>query len=372
MRAALSRLFSRTGRKKADLSQAGTSGAASPGDVAYRSRLLAMWRAGDRAGVLRELDAQAPARHWMLVREGVDFVCAQERDPAATARPQDVRLRHVVLETVVDFGGAEAARAYAGQFPLPERRFSGILALQSCAVSAPPTADHRTADLYDDPARDLQVAPRAGSRDLVVVCCGSAHRFGAPLTLLHQWFRQLDASIVYLRDFERMYYLGGLRSCGSRSGTVEALRRVASELGARRLHFAGHSSGGFAALLLGLEMQAHSVLSLAGVTRVIEGWPDVEEWAAETGGRIAAEVTFDHRDHSERYRAAASHPRVRLVYGERYANDVEEAETMAGIAGVELVPLPGIAEHGIISILAREGTLSEHLKWLTAGLDHRA
>jgi pimeloyl-ACP methyl ester carboxylesterase len=114
---------------------------------------------------------------------------------------------------------------------------------------------------------EVQPVPRAGARTVVFVFSGRHYRHGVPFTLLHRWFGRLDASIVYLRDGSRRGFLRGIRSLGvRREAATSALRAIAAELGAERIVCFGSSTGGFAALLYAVELEAEAAALMSGVT----------------------------------------------------------------------------------------------------------
>ncbi len=77
----------------------------------------------------------------------------------------------------------------------------------------------------DDPTKDVQIVAR--SSDIVVLLfCSSGHNLGLPLPMIHRWFARLPASLIYLRDFKRVYFFNGVQSLGpSREATLAELRR---------------------------------------------------------------------------------------------------------------------------------------------------
>src|SRR3981081_919874 len=104
--------------------------------------------------------------------------------------------------------------------------------------------------------------------DAVLFCfCAFQGTLGLPVNLVHQWLGRMPASLVYVRDLRELWGACGFPTLGSdRTAAVNALRRIASELGGRRIYTFGVSRGGYPALYYGLKLRARAVLSLGGAT----------------------------------------------------------------------------------------------------------
>ena len=204
----------------------------------------------------------------------------------------------------------------------------------------------------DDLASDLQVVERPGSDTVVFAFCGRKQTIGMPLWLFQRWLSRLRASVVYLRDFDDTHYLGGIRSIGSEARTAQELERIAGRLGASRIVCLGNSSGGYAAALYGLQIGAEKVASFSGAT-------NLEPEFNLHLNRVEAAVPLKQRfpktrlDLRERYLAARSVPCTRLIYGEQAWDDRIHAEHMAGLPGVELMPIEGHQGHGTVAEMVR-------------------
>jgi acyl carrier protein len=222
----------------------------------------------------------------------------------------------------------------------------------------------------DDRSKDLQVAPapkgaQSGKVPIVFVFCGHGARFSLPLNIIHRWLASLGAHIVYLRDFRKLFYLSGIASLGSDYATsIKGLRKLSADLGASSIHCLGNSAGVFGAMQMGLDLEAQSVLCLAGTT----GFTSRKRGSAFR--RVAADlprwsgvdpVMLDLR---YRYESSPSYPRVRHVYGAAHDVDREEAERLAGLEGIELVPLPGWTEHLVIDALIESEEFVPALRWM--------
>jgi hypothetical protein len=332
--------------------------------LSHQNRILfRRWAAGDREAVEAEVRQQAGLGEKSLILETLDFLRSFER--GETAKPAAVTYRHrVVLWTILECGSLAAARHYVSTALGDSAvRIGGLPALVLAAPPTPP-GQHET-EFADDPAADVQVVPRAGSRTVLFVFTGGAKRFCGPLVLMHQWFRQLDANIVYLRDLGSMFYAGGIASLGK--GYDESVGRlwdIAWSLGAERILCTGSSAGTFGALRYGLDLSADKVLGLSGPSRLDDSAQRVLERLQR---RRPSAIPFDpwHLDMAALYRRTPRRPAVRMTFGQQNAIDRAEAENMQPIRGVELDPVPGVEEHDIVSKLGSRG-FEARLQWLIA------
>jgi amino acid adenylation domain-containing protein len=217
----------------------------------------------------------------------------------------------------------------------------------------------------DDAERDVQIVARDQADCALLLFCNDGNNLGIPLADAHHWFGRLNASLVYLRDFQQCYFVRGVRSLGSTyNETLLELRRIVASLGAKRILCYGSSSGVFGALSYGLDLQAEAVLCLAGATNlspVFNAFSPLEEKASA----LQAELPDCELDLAHRYAAAATRPRVRMVYGDSHWDDRLHAKSMGSLEGVTLQPLENVEDHNVMGEFARQPHQFERLlDWL--------
>lgn len=217
-----------------------------------------------------------------------------------------------------------------------------------------PEAPRREPRFVDELQSDVQVVRRRGSGTVIFAFCGREHRFGMPLWLAQRWMSRLDASIVYLRDFARTHFLGGVRCWASREQTIVSLNWISEQLKADRILCMGNSSGGFAALDYGIALGAEGVLAFSGAMNLE---PEFNTFLNRADVAVALRRDFPEAalDLREACLAAAQPPRAILVYGDQNWDDRLQSEHMAGAPGVELSPLEGYPGHGSLPELIRRG-----------------
>jgi hypothetical protein len=227
-----------------------------------------------------------------------------------------------------------------------------------------PAAGREQPAFADDLTKEVQIVRRDGADAVLFLFCGIAQRLGAPLPLLHPWFAELPAHLVYLRDFKRLLFLTGLASLdGDRPGTVATFRNVAASLGAKRIFCYGNSGGVFPALLYALDLGAEAVLAMAGPTNLEPGFNAYLRYQnlARKIGEDAPDAAIDMR---RVFEAATNPPRTLIVYGNESWEDRLHAENMAGLPTVTLRPLDRVDSHNAVMDAIVRGEFDGVLRWL--------
>jgi hypothetical protein len=208
----------------------------------------------------------------------------------------------------------------------------------------------------DDPAAEIQIVPRSGCNSvLLCFCAAGGGTLGLPVSFVHQWLGRLPVSLVYIKDFREMWGTCGYPSLGpDRIQSVAALRRIAAELGGRRIYTFGVSHGGYPALYYGLVLGAAAVLSLGGKTDLRPDLNHSLRAVTPTYLNFLKQVPGNAEDLGESYAAARYRPHVLLAFGADNLPDRTHAEKMmARVPNVELIAVEGSAEHNVIDPLIR-------------------
>lgn len=244
-----------------------------------------------------------------------------------------------------------------------ERLLEGDRVLIGCGAGA------RGAWLADPSAKQeevlLDVWPNA--RRLLVVFAGNADSGVMAFHPLH--FDRHEAHVLWIRDRSRRFTMVSLQRMGaSYTENVACIQRVAEALDVDQLFCLGVSSGVYAALRFGLDLNAEGVLALSGPTNII-----VENEYPGATLRDFPQVTMLYRTapHEARdmvldYPARRRRPTVRIVYGTENKRDSHAARRMADIPGVTLVPLHGVSDHIVTKTLIECGELEGHINGLFA------
>jgi tetratricopeptide (TPR) repeat protein len=261
------------------------------------------------------------------VDEAVD-----EMNRALRRMPVDPLLWNIAVDS--DFRTLQDA-ARAG---LPEVGY-GLYA--RLAARAPSDDQLLRPPMSDEKIRDVIVAPPSSGSALVVIFTATNDTLGMPLPIFDRYLASLGFGAVYLKDFERLLYLRGVRSLGDETATLEAIRQLKRQLGAARLCTIGASDGGFAAIRYGVALDADRIMSFGGPTH----WaPDLDEYAVmrQRHATYLSEQAIDLRAFLGA-RPYAS--RICLFYGEDAPRDRAHARYLDGLPGVLQHPVPELGDH---------------------------
>ena len=202
--------------------------------------------------------------------------------------------------------------------------------------------------------------PKLAAENLVIVFTGVSRQFWISLDILHRILGRYFGQIVYLRDFRSIYYLAGVGDWGGYGDTLEQLRNIAGKAKAKKLYVIGISAGGFAALKYGLDLSADAILSLSPRTEL--SYMQQREKSANRLRRLR--IPTDALDLLPVYDQAPRRPRTTIVYGAKNEIDTTQAERLAHLPEIHLMPLPGVAAHNIMTHLLAGGQFDRYLQQL--------
>ena len=221
----------------------------------------------------------------------------------------------------------------------------------------PPCDDASFAAFRDDVGKEVQIVRRGGANCVILGFCGRAHALGMPVDMIHRWFGQLGAHVIYLRDYQGHNYDQGIASLSSdMSSTLRILREQIANLGAKRIVCYGNSLGTYGALRYALELQAEAVLAFAGPTNLVPGFGKFAYLE-----RNNVEPGLDLRP---LYQQARYAPRVHIVYGEHHAFDRVQAANFLGLPTVTLEMARGWSSHAVFLHTVFVGRYEPLIRWL--------
>jgi hypothetical protein len=220
----------------------------------------------------------------------------------------------------------------------------------------------------DQRGAEVQIVQNNGSEAVLLCFCAAQGTLGLPLDFVHQWLGRLPVSLVYIKDFRDLSgALGFPPLAPDRAGSIVALRRIAAELGGKRIYTLGVSLGGYAAMYYGLELGATGILNLAGATDLTLDFVNQigsVPWVYSSLLRLAPDYAKNLRD---AYVAAGQGPRTLIAFNSGFPRDRQQAERMAGVPNVELIALTSAAKHNVVDELIRQGKFADLLQRLLAG-----
>lgn len=243
--------------------------------------------------------------------------------------------------------------------PWPRQLLTLLDGLPKAGPDDPPFQDRGKAE--------VQLVRREGADTLVFAFCGARiHRMGMPLSLFQRWINPLNCHVVYLRDFRHLAYQGGIPSLGAdQPQTVQALKRMAANLGARRVLCVGMSAGGYGALSCAAALGAERVLAFSPAINLDAEFNTFLTWseAAALLRRWRPDGEFDLRPRLARQ---GGDPPALIVYGRQCWDDRFHVEYAADLPGLSFWPLEGFRGHQSPTELVRRGEFGAVLQALAA------
>ena len=209
-----------------------------------------------------------------------------------------------------------------------------------------------------DPMAELspvEILRTPGADITVVACAGLLTHFGMPNKEFFRSFVDRGCNVVFLKDFRQCWYQRGLLSLSTNlSETVEVVQGLLPK-GTRSVRTIGTSAGAFAALHLGIRMNADRVLAFAPQTRVLPGVFD--RYASFDSRRH--DIDFSSPDIDVR-NSFAMNPdfagRIDIHFGAKALPDVRQARAIEGYPQVHLHG-HDFDKHGIAQHLRETGEL---------------
>lgn len=236
-------------------------------------------------------------------------------------------------------------------------------------ISAFPDPKDFKRALIADTGEEVVTSAPSSNGVTVLFFTGLGDRVDLDLDAMDAFCAASGAAAVYLRDFTRMAFLGGIRSLGhGRSATVKALRQKLADLGTRELVVIGVSAGTFSSVTYGVELGASRIAGLGAQTSIHH----FLKAGGDPRARLMIERIKDQFDPAMLdlkilWGGLSKPPRLDLYFGELHANDAAHANHMAGLENVFLHPLAGLKQHNLIIPLMKTGALRDYVQSSVSG-----
>jgi pimeloyl-ACP methyl ester carboxylesterase len=226
----------------------------------------------------------------------------------------------------------------------------------------------------EDREASLSAELDGDSRSLLVAFGGiRGGQLGMPAFEFFQATARMPVKRVFVRDLRQGWYHRGIPEYGDTLASVaEGLRALIDAHEVDRLVMAGNSAGGYAALVFGTLLGAHTVLAFAPQTVL-----GLDELAAiddhrwdEQLGAVASEGALDERWSDLRDAlplARLAETRYQIYFDDSLAVDRLHAERLRGLDGARLYRF-GRGRHKLVRELREAGAL-ERLLHEALGLD---
>jgi hypothetical protein len=229
-----------------------------------------------------------------------------------------------------------------------------IAALRALLERAPADAELRRPIVADSLRDEVLVGEQTGSDTVVFVFTAVNDRMWMPLAMFDRYLASLGLTAVYLKDFQRLLHLNGVRSIGADyAATVAKLREMASRFGGKRVLAIGHSGGARPAIRYGVELGAERIVSFGGATGRTPCLMGTDrQFNGIIWKRALAEIPEDMLDLKPFLETRRHKSAIELVFAEEIESERGDAEYLAGSPGVTLHPVAGEAHDTVIRSLA--------------------
>lgn len=213
---------------------------------------------------------------------------------------------------------------------------------QALEAAAPPESSWLRPLLRPSANLEMHIAAMTGATTAVLVFTGAADGVSMPLAIFDRYLAAMSMTAIYLKDFQRLLYLKGIRSLGSDlPGTITALRGLLASLGIERLVTFGNCDGGHAAIRYGVELGADRIVSVSPATHFPLGSQRLEQARNFKRVRILRNVAPEVRDLQPFLLSRTYGAQIRVVYLQESEREHQHALHIAGAPNVVLQPVVG-------------------------------
>ncbi len=218
----------------------------------------------------------------------------------------------------------------------------------------------------EDPNLPLSLDLGPASHTLLVAFGGLRGQLGMPPFEFFKSTGAIPVKRLFVRDLLQAWYHRGIPGYGDTlTEAADGLRRLIDEHEVQRLVVAGNSAGGYAALVFGGLLGAHTALCFAPQTVLLPDQlaaMDDHRWD-DTLDELIADDMVDARFSDLRVALPAlqASTRYEVYFDESLPVDRMHAERLDGVPGVTLHRLAG-GGHGVALDMRRDGSLERVLR----------
>ena len=226
--------------------------------------------------------------------------------------------------------------------------------LRQIADKAPQPGQWKRPVIPAHAEKDVIVAEVENAEVALLVFAGSNDAVSLPLQLFDRYMAALDVTAIYLKDFNRLRFLTGIRSMSdSYAGTITTLRALLKKLGVTRLCTVGNCDGGFAAIRYGVELGAERTVTFGAPTHSArETFSRIEQARNIMAKRLAERVPPEMLDLKPFLEQSSHRTQINLFYEDEDTRDRMQALHLSRLPGVTLRPQTGLSNHYLLRKLA--------------------
>ncbi len=206
------------------------------------------------------------------------------------------------------------------------------------------------------PVENSILVREPSSDTLVVGFALPSSALGLTLNAVHAMLSSTGVNALYLYDSRQVFHLAGTDRFGpGYQAMLDGIRALAAELGTRRLITLGGSATGYTAIRAALDLEADGALAFGPVTLMLPTASYGVARSAHTLKRLIEHIRPMMKDLRPLVEAHKPHPRIEIYYSALNRRDRMHAGNLAGLPGVNLHPVAGLARHDCLTEMALRG-----------------
>ena len=219
----------------------------------------------------------------------------------------------------------------------------------------------------DDRCSDFQVVKslKPSKAAIIIFAMNSINDW--PLEMIDAALEDLNCNIIYLRDFKRKAFLGGIHSLGkSENESIAKLREILKEIGVNKTITMGASFCGYAAIKYGALLKSEHVLSFAGPNNLqtyYEG-TNPSMWNYLYFIQLKTKRAEYSKGDLVPLIAGSTNTTFHQFYGEKHPQDKIQAERLSGLNNVCITQLEDLDDHSAVNLMMANNTLIDYLNRL--------
>lgn len=219
----------------------------------------------------------------------------------------------------------------------------------------------------DDRCSDFQlVKPLKPSKTAIIIFAMNSIN-DWPLEMIDAVLEDLNCNIIYLRDFKRKAFLGGVNSLGkSEDETIAKLREILEEMGVNKIITMGASFCGYAAIKYGALLKSAHVLSFAGPNNLQTYYEDTPPsiWNYLYFIQLKTKRAEYSKGDLVHLITDSTNTTFHQFYGEKHPQDKIQAERLSGLNNVCITQLEDLDDHSAVNLMMASNTLIDYLNRL--------
>lgn len=233
--------------------------------------------------------------------------------------------------------------------------------LRNIQDAAPGAGALRRPLIVDDNSKDVLVAAVSGTETGILVFTGPHDHLTVPIALFDRYLAPFGVSVIYLKDFQRLAYLRGIRSLGGYDATITGLRQLLHQLGIRYLRTLGVLTS--AAIRYGVDLGATCAVGFDVIGSSRLQATQLAPFRNMFRTRLVANVAEQDLDLRSFLETKRHNCAIKLVYSRRMPFMAAQAERLADLPGVELHPQLDIKQQ-VLRMMAAKSNFIETLRTL--------